>query len=270
MNPELLSSLTVPLPPGRLVASDEGDGRVEALWLSDGSVSAELWTRIHAERPRRGVWPLLLNSRDPQDSEFRPWGTGEFFPEQISSLDDHDPAELLAKWWATYTAVDEDDDMLSPDQRLAVTAPFGQTWPGLAPAGQAAADPDDLAAEYAARFVLSRPQSRLGLVAAHSGADALAVVGWDGPANWDNDTATFAAVVSDWERRFGARVVAVGSDTLHLSIAAPPTTAEAALLVAAEHFAFCPDNIWQGPRPQTLASYAERLIDTHCWEFWWD
>ncbi|MFE9637259.1 DUF4253 domain-containing protein [Streptomyces sp. NPDC006463] len=108
------------------------------------------------------------------------------------------------------------------------------------------------------------------MVAAPSGADALALVGWDGPANWDNDTAKFSAVVSDWEQRFGACVVAVGSDTLHLSVATPPTSREDALLVAAEHFAFCPDNIWQGPRPQTLAAYAERLIDTQCWEFWWD
>ncbi|WP_406364896.1 DUF4253 domain-containing protein [Streptomyces sp. NBC_01546] len=107
-------------------------------------------------------------------------------------------------------------------------------------------------------------------IAAPSGADALALVGWDGPANWDNDTAPFSAVVSDWEQRFGACVVAVGSDTLHLSVAAPPTSTEDALPVAAEHFAFCPDSIWQGPRLQTLAAYAERLIDVHCWEFWWD
>ncbi|MER7468622.1 DUF4253 domain-containing protein [Streptomyces sp. NPDC097981] len=216
------------------------------------------------------MWPLLLDSRDPEDSDFRPWGSGELFPERMSSPDDHDPADLLAKWWATYTAIDEDDDMLPPDERLAVTAPFGETWPGLTPGREDTADPSQLAAEYAEHYVLSRPRSRLGLVAAPSGADALALVGWDGPANWDNDTATFSAVVSDWEQRFGARVVAVGSDTLHLSIATPPTNREDALLVAAEHFAFCPDNIWQGPRPQTLAAYAERLIDTHCWEFWWD
>ncbi|MFE5826670.1 DUF4253 domain-containing protein [Streptomyces erythrochromogenes] len=270
MTPELLSNIAVPLPPGRLITSDEGDGGVQALWLSDGAASAELWKRIRDEHPRSGVWPLLLDSRDPEDSDFRPWGAGELFPEQMSSPGDHDPADLLAKWWATYTAVDEDDDMLSPDKRLAITAPFGQTWPGLAPGREDTVDRSRLAAEYAEHFALRRPQSRLGLVAAPSGAEALTLVGWDGPANWDNDTATFSAVVTDWERRFGACVVAVGSDTLHPSIATPPTSREDALHIAAEHFAFCPDNIWQGPRPQTLAAYAERLIDTHCWEFWWD
>ncbi|WP_446040814.1 DUF4253 domain-containing protein [Streptomyces sp. SID1121] len=39
-------------------------------------------------------------------------------------------------------------------------------------------------------------------------------------------------------------------------LAAPPVSERDALLVAAEHFALCPDNIWQGSRPSTLAAYA--------------
>ncbi|MFJ5546310.1 hypothetical protein [Streptomyces sp. NPDC093225] len=124
MNSQLLSTLAVPLPPGRLITSDEGDGGVHALWLSDGAIPGGLWERIRAEHFRSGVWPLLLDSRDPHERGFAPWGTGELFPERMSSPADHDPADLLATWWATYTAVDEDDDMLSPDKRLAVTAPY--------------------------------------------------------------------------------------------------------------------------------------------------
>ncbi|MEW2586992.1 DUF4253 domain-containing protein [Streptomyces virginiae] len=59
-------------------------------------------------------------------------------------------------------------------------------------------------------------------VAAPSGAEALTAVGWAGPYNYENDTAKFSSVVGDWEHRFGARVVAVGFSTLHLSIAVPP------------------------------------------------
>jgi hypothetical protein len=253
-----------------MITSDEGRGDAQPLWLSDGPASVELWTRIHAEHAGTGLWPLLLDSRwRLQEGEFRPWASGELFPERMTSPDTHDPAELLAKWWRAYTDIDE-DDMLSPDDRLAVTAPFGQTWPGLAPSRESPTHPEEIAAEYAHAFATRRPHLRLGLVAAICGADALASSGWDGPLNYDNDTAKFAAVVRDWERRFGARVVGVGSDTLHLSIAAPPTAADDALLVAAEHFAFCPDNIWQGAHPHTLAAYAERLIDAHYWEFWWD
>ncbi|MFD8883716.1 DUF4253 domain-containing protein [Streptomyces erythrochromogenes] len=49
----------------------------------------------------------------------------------------------------------------------------------------------------------------------------------------------------------------------------PRNGLEDALPIAAEHFAFCPDNVWQGAHPP-LAAYAEHLIDLNCWEFWWD
>ncbi|MFC8537488.1 DUF4253 domain-containing protein [Streptomyces sp. NPDC057249] len=160
--------------------------------------------------------------------------------------------------------------MLDADRRLAVTAPFGQTWPGLAPHRGTTTNPDRLAAECAQAFLVNRPQTRLGLVAAASGSEALTSVGWSGPCNYDNDTAKFSAVVHDWEHRFGARVIAVGFSTLHLSVASPPADEDEALLVAAEHFAFCPDNIWQGSSPYTLAAYAGQITGAHHWDFWWD
>ncbi|MFE6888225.1 DUF4253 domain-containing protein [Streptomyces sp. NPDC057694] len=182
----------------------------------------------------------------------------------------HNPADLLAQWWSTYTEIDEDDDLLTPDERIAVTAPFTQTWSNTVLSHEPVAGANEMAVEYAHVFADQHPRARLGLVAAACGADALTAVGWDGPANYDNDTAKFSAVVRDWERRFGARVVAVGADTLHLSVAEPPTNIQDALQVAAEHFAFCPDNIWQGFHPCTLAAYAERIVGMNSWDFWWD
>lgn len=38
--------------------------------------------------------------------------------------------------------------------------------------------------------------------------------------------------------------------------------------LAAEHFAFCPDNVTQGCG--SLRAYAESLVDAHAWSFWWD
>lgn len=253
-----------------MVTSDEGDGAVQPLWLSDGPATAELWTRMHAEHARSGLWPLLLDSLDPNDGEFRPWQSGELFPEQMSAPASHDPAGLLAQWWTTYTAVDADDDVLDVKTRLAVTAPFGQTWPGLTPGREPATNPDRLASEFAQAFLVDHPSTRLGLVAAPSGAEAVTASGWGGPSNYDNDTAKFSAIVRDWEHRFGACVVAVGFSTLHLSVAAPPENEQEALLVAAEHFAFSPDNIWQGSSPYTLTAYAERITGAHRWDFWWD
>ncbi|MET9622778.1 DUF4253 domain-containing protein [Streptomyces sp. NPDC006464] len=97
--------------------------------------------------------------------------------------------------------------------------------------------------------------------------DAHAAVVRGSPLNYDNDTAKFSAVIHDWEHRFGVRVVAVGLSTLHLSVAAPPVDEEDALLVAAEPFAFCPDNVRQGCQPCTLATYAKRITGSHSWDF---
>ncbi|MGV9313636.1 DUF4253 domain-containing protein [Streptomyces sp. NPDC003691] len=260
MNSESLALIDTLLPPGRTITAD---GR-PVLWLSDEPAPLGLWKRIRAEHPRTGLWPLLLEALDPRDDDFRPWASDELSPAEMSSPADHDPAALLARWWQEHTG--SGDDPLPP----AVTAPFGQLPPGLAPAAPEGADPGKTADEHADFFASFRDEARLGLVAAASGADALAAVGWTGPVNYDGDTAKFSAVLRSWEERFGARVVAVGFATLHLSVAAPPASGEDALAIAAEHFAFCPDNILQDSRYRGLSAYAEGLVGASSWDFWWD
>ncbi|CAL9492688.1 hypothetical protein SUDANB95_03250 [Actinosynnema sp. ALI-1.44] len=250
-------SLSVPLPPGRAVSSAEEDGDRPAFWLSDAPAPEGLWSRLRAEHARSGLWPLLLDALDDNDPEYRPWGSGEVTPGGMSDPAAHDPAALLAAWWTDHTD--------NPDPE---TTPYGRAWPGLAPTPTTGGDPDRIADGLAAHLLADHRSMRLGLVAADRGADALAVAGWFGPANYTDDTAEIAAVLRGWEDRFGARVVGVGFATLLLSVAAPPTTHDQALAVAAEHFAFCPDNVWQGVTP--LSAYAERLVGDHSWAFWWD
>ncbi|MFD5465999.1 DUF4253 domain-containing protein [Kitasatospora sp. NPDC127059] len=78
----------------------------------------------------------------------------------------------------------------------------------------------------------------------------------------------FPQQVSDHERRFGAQLVEVGFDTLQLSVPVPPATPAEALPPAAEHAAFCPDQIHQGAG--SLTAYAAELVGAHQWHFWWD
>ncbi|MFE4518483.1 DUF4253 domain-containing protein [Kitasatospora sp. NPDC056783] len=269
-----LAALTVPLPPGRLAGGDD-DGAEPVLWVSDAPAPAGLWARLHRAHPDSGLWPLLLTPLDHGDPDYRPWLSGELYPGDAAVPGLYDPAALLATWWKQI-AEDEDEDGDGEDGGPSEDAeildeslaPYGRAFPGTAPA---ATVPDGAAGREAralADVLGSFKDVRLGLVRADSGAHALAVCGWGGPVNHENDTAKIAAVLADWERRFGAQVVEVGFATLDLSVPVPPATLAEALPLAAEHTAFCPDLVFQGA--ETLTAYAEQLVGAHQWSFWWD
>jgi Domain of unknown function (DUF4253) len=226
---------------------------------------AGVWASLHAVHATIGVWPLLLDSDDRISAaeEFRPWGSGELYPDSVTSPDRHAAADLLAGWWERYAG--------EPATVGITEAPVRDpdVFPPVA-ARPTAVRSAVVADRLADTFLQHHPHARLGLVAADSGAHALSAVGWQGPVNYDNDTGKFAAVVASWQQRFGARTVGVGGGELHLSVAAPPDNDADALAVACEHFAFCPDNVWQGARPCTVTAYAKRLIGADAWTFWWD
>ena len=204
------------------------------------SATFEDWSRaceLRAAKP--GVWPVLLEGTWTDDVAIAAGPT-----ERIA---EYDPGELLAAWWRQHALPEveegEEEDEESRRERLEVIAPFGDEWPGLAPSIEPTQDPD-LAAEELGDVLLSfKDDVQIGLVEARSGAEALVVLSWGGATNYCS-APEIAAVVASWEKRFGARVVRLEFDVLQLSVAAPPTTLDEAMLVAAEHFAFCPDNIW--------------------------
>ncbi|MDI6103550.1 DUF4253 domain-containing protein [Actinoplanes sp. NEAU-A12] len=233
------------------------------LWVSSGPPSPGWWSALHEQHGSTGLWPLLLGSLSESDPD-RPWRSdGDLRPDQIRSRPgDHYPGAVLGNWWSSVEPEEEDD--------LDTVGPYRDGWPGLARRGEPQADPTERAAEVAdlilAKGWLTVP--RLGLVPSARGADALTDAAWTGPANHENDTAKISCVLRNWEDRFGVRVVAAGFDILYLSVAAPPADLEHATEVAAEHHAFCPDNVWQGCG--SLTEYAEELVNAPLWSFWWD
>ena len=82
------------------------------------------------------------------------------------------------------------------------------------------ADPD-VVADWYAGLVAERGMP-LGLAAVERGADAMAVMGWQGALNHNEWTSPLAAVVRSWEEQVRVRVVGMGFNTLDLSVAAPP------------------------------------------------
>ncbi|MEU8773972.1 DUF4253 domain-containing protein [Streptomyces sp. NPDC048606] len=231
------------------------------LWLSDGPVEDPAGGRSVPP----GLTPVLLHDR-PNLEEW--WRTGALDPGRASDPDDHDAEAVLGEYW---DAVVPDPEEGAEGEEL--IAPFGRARPPLAPHG--APDPEgnpEAGARATARALLAEGwfgRPRLALVPAARPADVPAVLGWSGPVNHEGDTARISAVLRSWEDRFGARLLALGFDRLDLYVAAPPRTPADVLAVAAEHFAFCPDNVWQGSG--TVAAYAEEgVAGSSHWSFWWD
>ena len=109
---------------------------------------------------------------------------------------------------------------------------------------------------------------RIGLAVASRPADVLAGFGWQGAANYHRTAAPLTVVLRSWEDRFGAAVMHVGFDTIDLLVERPALSRQAALAVAAEHFAFCMDNIYQGAG--SISAYARQFTGAVRWSFWWD
>ena len=249
-------ALSVPLPPGSVVWPDPGYRRPRtprrpAFWVSDEPAPIGTWADLRAEHHTSGLWPVLL------DDSTQPWSAGQIAPEPAAEIAGYDAAAFMAEVWADRVGADDDLDDLSP---------YGRHCPGLAPPGEQLADPGITADRYA-RLLEGRGVP-LGLAAAERGADILTVMGWQGAINHNLWIAPLSAVLRGWEDRFGVRVVGVGFNTLDLSVAAPPVTTRHALHVAAEHWAFCPDSLFQGPG--TLVDYAAQIRGKTSWSFWWD
>ncbi|WP_354644122.1 DUF4253 domain-containing protein [Kitasatospora camelliae] len=267
-------ALGLDLPPGRLChATLHGRSAVPLMWCSDTPAEPGQWARLAAATRGTGRYPLLLGGgtgyeRGPREEV--PW-RGRLAPRFVTDPDAFDADRVLAEAWPRYVP-DDGEDELDDRGRPLTLAPFGPRWPGpAAPCALAGTDPEATAADLAdallAAGTLIHP--RLGLAPAPRGADVLTAVGWTGQVNLHTDPAPYTAVLRRWEDRYGARLIALTDDTLHLSVAAPPRTPEHALALAAEHFAFCPDGILQGSG--TLAAYAaEAVLDQPSWCFWWD
>ncbi|MFI1188730.1 DUF4253 domain-containing protein [Streptomyces californicus] len=263
------------LPPGSLVdATLDGPWHEPLLWYADGAADPGDWAGLRAAGRRVGLLPVLVTGGQ-RDWWPEAW---DLSPDSASYPGDHDPDEVLAGYWTDY-ADDELGDAASADGAAAepeTGAGSAGPWPGLAPvpAREAAEDPDTTAAGIVAVVAddadLWLGGTRMALVPARRSADIPAAIGWTGAVNHENDVARLCAVLRSWEDRYDARVVVLGFDTMIVSVGRPPATMEEARALAAEHYAFCPDNIDQSP-PYDLDAYAEKaVLDQDAWSFWWD
>ena len=243
----------IALPNGRLYAPEPSGGSrgdSPVIWASDQPVAkvGETWSRLAAAFPGTGIWPVVIDAS---------YGFSGFdgYLMDVPRGRHTEVLAILRKGWSESVTFDEEDD--DPEE----IAPFGRSFPGLA-------DPTPGERPNTIDHLVASLRGHLGLVAVHRPADILDAVGWMGAANYDGDPLDMTTVLRSWELRFDAYVVGLATDTMTLAVGRPPRDLAPATAIAAEHFAFCPDNIQQGAG--SIREYAPLLVNEPLWPFWWD
>lgn len=80
--------------------------------------------------------------------------------------------------------------------------------------------------------------------------------------------AVHAALHRRWAEQFGAEPAALSASTVECLVARPPLEKPAALALAAEQQAYCPDIVEQGVG--SGGALAATLLSAPVWYFWWD
>jgi hypothetical protein len=206
-------------------------GLPAAYWASDEPLqnSREVASALASAFAETGVWPLLWRWEEDPDAYLG--GHGD-----LEAIGRVDVGDVLRELWSR------------APWPAGSTEPFSE-FPGLAlPSDerQFAFQPFQEAAEEPARLLL---------VPCNRPADAITMLGGMGG---EVEGPVISAVLRSWEERFSAAAYEVEPDLVMLAVAAPPTTDQHALRVAAEHMAFCPPD--DGGAPGSLQKLAEALL----------
>jgi len=250
------------LPPGRRHFAEWNQQLVA--WVTDRPVAGagRTWFALSAANEQTGLLPVLLVQAHwiAEPKAGNPPVFGFYSPADVDFMTQMSATSILADAWS-----DADDDPYLAAER----APFGAQFPGLAPA-----ETSRLPQPRLEQAISALPPAYLGLVPALRPADIPAAVGWS-VFGWDfaggprARALEIGAVLRSWEKRFGARLLQIGSDAiLRVLVERPPRTLEHALRVAAEHLAFADEcNQRAG---YSVSELGAELVDAPIWTFWWD
>lgn len=205
---------------------------------------------------------------------------GDGYPLIVGPLDS---AELVAeaaglngrsseRVLAAAAAVNFPQDLLDRHaaELQAEAAEFGQTYDDTYRVGAWPIRADPNPGGQLTRDVLSQaPYAEVLIVTlpARDAAEAIAMLGYGG---WNAcpPPEQHAAAFRSWGERFGFEPICVGHDAIEGRVARRPADKGAALALARELFAYCPDIVDQGT--DDLSTLAAILMVSDWWFFWWD
>jgi len=223
--------------------------RVEVVRVR-GDEAIEAWRKLRGEADASGRWPVLVGP--PEDASFLA-DVARFnckahpFEATLERAAEVSVERAIARVARIYGVRDRDlrGSKPLPDQ----------------PPGDDFVVPTDLATGE------PLPEVWIALLPIDQGWKAPAILPW-GDWNDSPPPAVHTAVLREWNRRYGAELVAMTGDILELSVARPPTTDEAALALAREQYSYAPDIVQQGV--EDVETLAALLKNGHAWYFWWD
>jgi hypothetical protein len=224
-----------------------------------GGAAIEAWRRLRALVPETGRWPVLIGDVETAGRVLEPLGEGDqdaIDPEETDAILAAGLALDPAAWAAELRA--EDAELYDPPREP--RAEREQVWRETAAHQGFSIHLEPTGEEPLERvFVLLVPTPDGWRVPAY-----LRFGGW----NECPEPAVHVAFLKRWHERWGAELVALGSDTLELAVLRPVLDREEALILADEQFLYCFDLIVQGA--ETLDRLAALLLRSTSWLFWWD
>jgi hypothetical protein len=218
--------------------------------ITPGNAAFPMWKKLRSLTPRTAHFPVILGP--PDDAR-------DILADALA-MDPAPPAETLAfaqkinidQWLERKRALDADlyDDLEE----------------GPWPAALAAPSPN-----FSLPFdVLTHQPHPAVLLALVPAANS-----WELPAhlrfgNYNDcpEAAVHIAFARTWHEKFGSEIVCLSHDILETTVPRPPTTREAALILARQQFMYCPDIVDQGV--ETISNLAATLLNSDKWYFWWD
>jgi hypothetical protein len=230
---------------------------IPALLALHDTPDASLYRRLLRDARRSRRCPVLLDDATLERCGYEM--KNDLDPIEI---DDADPYAVLSEWWPGPCHPD-----CPCEEPLAAS---------LAPLTRAGRDLSRHHATIAAATEVAEEAvgiASMAVVDAARPADIPLALLWSGMVNYgDRDLPRAGAVLRSWEERFGAVVAFIGPATLLLAVARPPRTVAESEIVAAEHFAFCPDQVdpQDGTGPLSVRAYAQSIRGHFLWRFWWD
>lgn len=203
--------------------------------------------------PNETLWECLTMNADPENESPSPEQIRSYRARALQESRDVSGAALLTELIAEYEqdyAEDEMDwqELLGQMQGGRALNSYGCFWPY---------DSKTTSEVILAKIPTARPWE---------------IFAWLPMGNWNEcpDTLRLIAIARHWHETCGAVPVALTHDELEFCLESPVTNADLAKRTALEHYAFCPDRIYQCDDDGSVGKLADTLRKSTVWYFWWD